>query len=254
LDQRWAIWFAIEGDLRFCSHHDLLRTMERLATRAHLPLRYSQGFNPRPRMSLVCPRPVGVSAPEDLLVAVLESPGQAPAGAGALCEADLLEALNRQAVPGLRFLRARPMTVSGIPRPVRITYELPLRPLEMEPVRARLGELALQGAWPVERLVTSQNRRQQRWQRQPIDIKPLIEQVDLAAARLRWVARRRQEAWARPGELLALVGLDSRSDVARVVRTLVTYENDPLSPAPSAPTSSADASAAEKGNEQRNPD
>jgi uncharacterized protein (DUF2344 family) len=42
----------VEGDLRFLSHHDCLRAMERLAARARLPVRYTQGFNPRIKMSI----------------------------------------------------------------------------------------------------------------------------------------------------------------------------------------------------------
>lgn len=228
--------------------------MERLAARARLPLRYSQGFNPRPQLSLVCPRPVGLNVREDLLVAGMESPEQAPPSAVPLREAQMLDALNRHAATGLRFVRARRLEGKATPRPIRIQYELPLDASQMEAVRGRLGELASQEQWLVDRLVSNSHRPVKRWDKQQIDIKPLIEQVDLADARLTWTARRQGEAWARPGELLALVGLDSRTDLARVVRTFVTYENDPLSPAPSAPESPADTSAAERGNEQGNID
>ena len=249
--QRWAIWYAIEGDLRFCSHHELMRTMERLATRARLPLRYSQGFNPRPRMSLVCPRPVGVAVREDLLVAGMETPDEAPAATVALEEAGLLAAMDAQAVPGLRFLRARPLSGSLTPRPVEITYELTLYDQDAPRVRARLEELDRLDAWSVQRLISSKEHKT-RWKQQELDIKPLIARIHLAEARLTWVARRQGEAWARPGELLALVGLDSRQDLARVVRTNVVYENDPLEhPEPSATERPAGTPAAGKGNEQR---
>jgi radical SAM-linked protein len=35
--------------------------------RAGIPLQYSEGFNPRPKLSLVLPRPVGVESDEELL-------------------------------------------------------------------------------------------------------------------------------------------------------------------------------------------
>jgi radical SAM-linked protein len=252
LAEQWAIWFAIEGDLRFCSHHDLMRVVERLGARARLPLRYSQGYNPRPQLSLACPRPVGVAVREDLLVAAMDSPDEAGPQTAGLREADLLEALNRQAPRGLWFLRARAMNRRTPPRPMRIEYELTLTPAQQGPVRAHLEQLAGRDGWPVERLVSGSSRHGPLWRQQEVNIKPLIEQVELAGTRLVWTARRQGDAWARPGELLALVGLDSRVDLARVARTNVVYEHDPLAPPPrSAPESPADPSAAGKGNEQR---
>ncbi|MBN1844663.1 MAG: DUF2344 domain-containing protein, partial [Sedimentisphaerales bacterium] len=47
-----ALWFDVEGDLRFLSHRDTLRCWQRALTRATVPLRYSQGFNPHPRLVL----------------------------------------------------------------------------------------------------------------------------------------------------------------------------------------------------------
>ena len=42
--------FAKRGDLRLVSHHDLMRCLERMLRRANLPMAYSQGFNPRPKV------------------------------------------------------------------------------------------------------------------------------------------------------------------------------------------------------------
>jgi hypothetical protein len=196
-----------------------------------------------------------VAVREDLLVAAMDAPDEAGPQTVPLREADLLEALNRQAPQGLRFLRARAMAGRTPPRPVRIEYELTLTPAQQGPVRARLEQLAGRDGWPVQRRVSGQARRPAPWHKQEIDIKPLIEQVELAGTRLVWTARRQGDAWARPGELLALVGLDSRVDLARVARTNVVYEHDPLAPPKrSAPESPADPSAAGKGNEQRDSD
>lgn len=56
--QKIDILFAKEGWARFCSHHDILRAFERAVRRADLPVRWTAGFNPRPR--LVFPTPLGV--------------------------------------------------------------------------------------------------------------------------------------------------------------------------------------------------
>lgn len=47
-------------EVRFLSHLDLVRTMERAVRRANLPIAYSEGFTPRPIMSYSYALPVGV--------------------------------------------------------------------------------------------------------------------------------------------------------------------------------------------------
>ncbi len=39
------------GKIRFLGHRDVARVLERSLRRAGLPLRYSEGFSPRPRLS-----------------------------------------------------------------------------------------------------------------------------------------------------------------------------------------------------------
>ncbi|MFW6189652.1 MAG: TIGR03936 family radical SAM-associated protein [Planctomycetota bacterium] len=51
--------FSKEGDIRFISHHDLMRTFDRALRRADLPVAMSEGHNPRPRISI--PAPLSVS-------------------------------------------------------------------------------------------------------------------------------------------------------------------------------------------------
>jgi len=56
------IWlaFAKGRGVRFISHLDLLRALERACHRAGLPLAYSEGYHPRPRLSLASPLPLGL--------------------------------------------------------------------------------------------------------------------------------------------------------------------------------------------------
>jgi radical SAM-linked protein len=82
------------GDLRFASHHDMMRVVERTLLRAKLPLKYSQGFSPRAIMSLAFPRPVGVATKSDLLVLSLES---------AILRQELIDITNHCCPKGLTF-------------------------------------------------------------------------------------------------------------------------------------------------------
>jgi len=61
-----VIKFKVVGNLRFLSHAETLNYFQRACVRAGINIRYSQGFNPRPKMSLPLPRPVGVESDEEL--------------------------------------------------------------------------------------------------------------------------------------------------------------------------------------------
>lgn len=56
--QKTTIRFAKTGPAIFHSHHDMIRFWERAVKRAELPLRLTQGFNPRPR--IVFPHALGL--------------------------------------------------------------------------------------------------------------------------------------------------------------------------------------------------
>ena len=67
MTQRLRVTFSKDGPLRWIAHLDLMRTWERTIRRATLPLSYTQGFSPHPRIALAAPLPVGVSGARELL-------------------------------------------------------------------------------------------------------------------------------------------------------------------------------------------
>lgn len=56
------IKFGKIGSLAYISHLDLMRTMTKLLVRAGLPLSYSEGFNPIPRMTFSPPMSLGITS------------------------------------------------------------------------------------------------------------------------------------------------------------------------------------------------
>lgn len=54
--------FERVGTLRFISHLDLCRCIRTIFRRAKLPIRYSEGFNPHPRMTFTLPLPLGAES------------------------------------------------------------------------------------------------------------------------------------------------------------------------------------------------
>ena len=69
---RIRIVFEKNQEMRYTGHLDLQRAWERTLRRAQLPLTYSKGFNPRPRINLASPLPLGFTGEREILDIWLE--------------------------------------------------------------------------------------------------------------------------------------------------------------------------------------
>lgn len=95
--QKLRLRYAKRGRLRFTSHRDVARAFERALRRAKVPMAYSQGFNPHPKISWIGASPTGVASEAEYveiqLVEVLEP-------------AELITLLDAAMPPGLDLLEA----------------------------------------------------------------------------------------------------------------------------------------------------
>lgn len=97
LSETLRLRFAKRGRLKFISHLDLCRTMQSAMIRACLPLWYTEGFNPHPRISVALPLSVGAESECELLdVKVTEMPDPG----------EVVESLNVATAPELEIIEA----------------------------------------------------------------------------------------------------------------------------------------------------
>lgn len=89
--------FEKTGKAIWISHLDLMRVFQRAFKRAGLPLTHTQGFNPRPSVSIALPMSVGVESTCELLDFDLD-------GETVSCE-EICNRLNRALVDGVRGLQ-----------------------------------------------------------------------------------------------------------------------------------------------------
>ncbi len=64
---RYRLRYRRVGGLRFLSHLELLKLVYRALTRAELPLRFTEGFHPKPKIMFGPPLPVGVESDDEEL-------------------------------------------------------------------------------------------------------------------------------------------------------------------------------------------
>ena len=65
--QRLRIRFSRREEIKFISHLDIMRLWQRALHRAEIPLAYTEGFSPHPRLSLAAPLAVGVTSQAELM-------------------------------------------------------------------------------------------------------------------------------------------------------------------------------------------
>ena len=200
--QRLRLWFRVEGDKRYLSHHDMIRLWERALRRAGLPLRMSEGFNPRPKMSLVEPRSVGIASEAEVLEFELADWVNPDAVLGKLsCEVPADIAIDRMDM-------VRP---SDKARPACVVYAARLEePPSDLPERVR--RLLERREAPVVRRRPTGDKS--------LDARPFIESLEAGPAGVRMVLRTGPSGTVRPDEVLRLLGLEpeaiTRADIRRL--------------------------------------
>lgn len=65
--QRLRIRFSRGEEIKFISHLDIMRLWQRALHRAEIPLAYTEGFSPHPRISLAAPLAVGITSQAELM-------------------------------------------------------------------------------------------------------------------------------------------------------------------------------------------
>lgn len=112
------VYFDKFGEMKFISHLDLLRFFDRLLKKSQIPVKYSQGFHPRPKMSFGSPVSLGTEAYDELMDFELESP---------MSNEEVFERLNSSNVMGFRVNK-----VEEVPRKSSIMEEYTIMIYEIE--------------------------------------------------------------------------------------------------------------------------
>ena len=150
--------YAKRGRLRFTSHRDFQRAFERAIRRAEVPIAFSAGFNPHPKISYAGAAPTGTASEAEYLeIAVAEA-----------CDPELLrKALDESLPPGLDVLEVVEARGGSLPDRIDASIwqvELPT----MSPDQARTAVDAFLAASPIPVERVTQGRPPQLDARVPV--------------------------------------------------------------------------------------
>jgi radical SAM-linked protein len=142
--QRLRVRFAKRGRMRFTSHRDFQRAFERAVRRAGLPIAFSAGFSPHPKISYAGAAPTGAASEAEYLEIALTSrcdPEQVRAG------------LDLALPPGLDVLQV--VESAGVPLADRLQasiWQLELDDVQDEEVARALTSFMAADRIEVQRL------------------------------------------------------------------------------------------------------
>lgn len=223
---RVRLRFRKGDDLRFLSHHDLLRTFERLLRRSQLPFHNTQGFHPHPRLVFALSLPLGVVGCAE--VAELELDEVLP-------EADILDRLRSHAPPGLDFLSVQRVSPKSSPQVKAMVYRLPLPPERVEEVRQKIIPLlSAEEVWLVRSkpqtgtipLAASVRDAAAGASGPRVNVRPFLRDLRLTSPDSEGTIALEMELWltpagtARPVEVLGLLGLTDWLDSGALLERL----------------------------------
>jgi radical SAM-linked protein len=210
---RLRITFSKSGALRYTGHLDLHSLWERTARRARLPLAYTQGFHPGPRLQLASALPLGFIGRAEILDMWINAPPSP-------LDPPIKELLQKAAPPGLVIASVEVVDDHGPALQTRVVsaeYEVTL----LEPCDAPALAKSISTLLAAPSL--SRERRGKSY-----DLRPLIESLELLPLdhtsesgsqlhRLHMRLAARQGATGRPEEVLDALAIPF--ETTRIERT-----------------------------------
>ncbi|WP_040281848.1 TIGR03936 family radical SAM-associated protein [Tessaracoccus massiliensis] len=143
-EQKLRLRYAKRGPARFTSHRDFGRALERALRRAEIPMAYSSGFNPHPRISYASPSPTSASSEAEYV----------ELGLSQVCDpAKVVAALNEVLPVGFEMLDAADAVKASLGELLQASdWEVRLAGLEPGVLAAAVAELMGRDEVTVERM------------------------------------------------------------------------------------------------------
>jgi len=208
---RFRLAYAKEKELVFISHLELQRAFVRAIRRAGLPLAYSGGYSPQPRIIFAAPLAVGIEGKNEFVdIFLRHNPGRNK----------VFELLSEQLPPGLKLKRIEEIDPHAPPLSSLVEASLYVVPLRKTPA-GLLNSL--------EKLLTSEEitvRRRRKGKKgvREINLRPFIHKIFLEETgeqeALMMLLSSGNQGGARPDEIIELMAI-SREEVGQISRKAV---------------------------------
>lgn len=155
-------------EIRFISHLDMQRMVQRIMRRAQIPMKYSEGFNPHPKLAFAMALAVGMTSKCEYFDVELESPMEPE---------EMVERLNLKAPAGFKAVRAM-VTEEKLPSLTSMVEESAYT-IKGEALSGEKGQKILDNVKELlEKESILQRKRNKKGKYVEREIRPLIRQLE----------------------------------------------------------------------------
>jgi len=205
---RWKIDYSIVGDLKFISHHDTIRLFERAFARALFPVRFTEGFNPHPRMTIPLPRPVGIASQAESIIVETTADLELDAWR---------DRLDRHTPDDLSIRAIRRLALGEKPHPDWVRYQFAPRDALGSDIDEQIAAVLGTDTIEVERKKPGDTATK------IVDIRPYIMEIRTDGTTIDFSLTISQRGTAKPGEIAGLLGHDPKTINHRIRRLFVHW-------------------------------
>ncbi|HWR65743.1 MAG TPA: TIGR03936 family radical SAM-associated protein [Bellilinea sp.] len=204
---RCRILYQKTEPLRYTGNLDLQKIWERFLRRADLPVAYSQGFHPQPRIQQAVPLPLGFLSTGELTDIYLDDDNLAPA--------QVISSLEAMPYPGIEITKVEMVDLSQPSLATRVRFS-EYRAEFFDPVDAAELTTRVTDVLAAPNLIRTRREKE-------YDLRPLIESLEVipsdSGPTLKMTLAARQSATGRPEEVLSALGFGPYD--ARYTRTRI---------------------------------
>ncbi|MBI5778763.1 MAG: DUF2344 domain-containing protein [Planctomycetes bacterium] len=194
---QFLVRFTKKGRAKYLSHRELLNLIEQAVRRADIPVVFSEGFNPRPRISFLTALPLGISSDDEVLHFQLSE---------WVNQNEIIQKFNRELVEGITATSIEPLR-QDITGSFNVEYKI--MPLT-EDASAQILKLSADKIknWmlqPVQVIKRDYDNKESK----NINLKSFVQKMELKDQALFLTIKVSNDGTARPEEVLWSLGIKS---------------------------------------------
>ena len=204
--------FTKNGKARYLSHRELLNLIEQAIRRAGIPIVFSEGFNPRPRISFPTALPLGVSSDNEIMYFQLSE---------WMNQNEIIQKINKGLIEGITVVSIEPLRQDSI---VSFSVEYKITPLTdsasqeiLQLSSDKIQNWMLQPAHIIQRDYANKESKK-------VNLKSYVQKMELRDSVLLLTIKITNEGTARPEEVLSALGVNGNAkDGSFAIHKLETF-------------------------------
>jgi radical SAM-linked protein len=206
--------YKIQGSVRFLSHQESFRAVGRTLIRSGLNLIYSQGYNPRLKMSLPLPKSVGLESEDELFYVQIAADGAS--------EKEIYKNITANLPEGFTLIDLAIHNGRMSFRPIEAEYHVQMSGQEIENVSAAIdglnGQIASGEKILIERTVDENGNSR------TVDVGQFLKSFEKTQQSVKVVCLVTDRGTVRPDEIIKLLGLGAERLGISTTRKRVNWQ------------------------------